>query len=148
MSDVGGTKFILTSSDLAAGALIPVPVGADLVKIYANLTTAGSTNTTVQVNKNGTAVTGAVATVASGTATKGNLGITNPYVGVNAGNNPPSWTDQNAVGASGLGPFNSSAGTNNVPALASFNAGDNVSVTATLGTSAAGLTYTLVFEVR
>jgi hypothetical protein len=137
MSGIGGSTFILTSNDLSVAQ--PVPFGAELVAIYANLGTAGSTQSTFQVNKNGSAVSGAVATVAA-SATKGNKGITNPYVGVNAGNQA-GWTDQ-----SGTAFTASQGGVNNVSALATFAAGDTVSLTNTLGTSAANAGVVLVFK--
>jgi hypothetical protein len=142
MSGVNSSIFVLTSADLASGALVPLPVGAELTKVFVNLGTAGSTASTVTVNKNGAAVSTAVATVAS-TATKGNAVVVNPYIGVNAA--AGAWTDQNQATV----PYPASAGgVNNVLPLASFAAGDNVSVTVALGTSAATPTYTLVFEVK
>lgn len=137
MSGIGGNTFVLTNSDLSVAQ--PVPAGAELVAIYANLGTSGSTASTFQVNKNGAAVTGAVATVAA-SATKGNKGVSNPYIGVNAGNQA-GWTDQ-----SGTQFTASQGGTNNVAALATFAAGDVVSLTSTLGTSAAGAGVVLVFN--
>jgi hypothetical protein len=132
--------FILTHSDLTVATPLPVP--AELVAIYGNLGTAGSTATTFQVNKNGGAVSGAIVTLASA-ATKGNKVITNPNIGVNVGNSPSGWTDQNA---SSLGAFNSSGQPLATPPLASFVAGDTVSLTNTLGTSAANPGVVLVFR--
>jgi hypothetical protein len=137
MSGIGGYTYILTNNDLSVAQ--PVPAGAELVSIYANLGTAGSTQSTFQVNKNGSAVSGAVATVAA-SATKGNKVISNPYVGVNAGNQA-GWTDQ-----SGTQFTASQGGVNNVAALATFAAGDTVSLTNTLGTSAANPGVVLVFK--
>lgn len=140
MSSTGGNVFVLTGADLATG--LPVPANADLVAIYANLGTAGSTASTFQVNKNGAAVTGALATVAA-SATKANTVITNPYIGVNAA--AGAWTDQNQATT----PYPAAAGgVNNVAPLASFNAGDVVGLTSTLGTSAANAGVTLVFATR
>jgi hypothetical protein len=93
------------------------------------------------VNKNGSPVTGAIATLAVGVA-KGNKVITNPNIGVNTGNLPSGWTDQN-VGT--LGAFNSSSGPTATPPLGSFAAGDTFAVTTTLGTTAANPGVTLVF---
>lgn len=140
MSDVGGQKLWFTNQDLTVAQ--PIPFAAELVAIYANLGTAGSTTTTFQVNKNGSAVTGAVVTLAN-TVTKANKAITNPNVGVNAGNTPSGWTDQNA---GTLGAFNSSGGPAATPPLASFAAGDTVSLTTTLGTSAANPGVVLVLQ--
>jgi hypothetical protein len=137
MSGIGGSTFVLTNNDLSVAQ--PVPAGAELVAIYANLGTAGSTASTFQVNKNGAAVTGAVASVAA-SATKGNKVVSNPYIGVNAGNQS-GWTDQ-----SGTQFTASQGGVNNVSALATFAAGDVVSLTSTLGTSAAGAGVVLVFN--
>src|SRR5689334_19388673 len=109
MSSIGGSTFILTNTDLSVAQ--PVPFGAELVAIYANLGTAGSTQSTFQVNKNGSAVSGAVAAIAA-SQTKGNKVITNPYVGVNV-----------TVPA-----------VNNISALATYAAGDTISLTNTLGT--------------
>jgi hypothetical protein len=139
MSGIGGSTFILTNNDLSVAQ--PVPFGAELVAIYANLGTLGSTQSTFQVNKNGSAVSGAVAAVAA-SATKGNKVISNPYIGVNAGNQA-GWTDQQAATV----PFTASqGGVNNVSALATFAAGDTVSLTNTLGTSAANPGVVLVFK--
>jgi hypothetical protein len=140
MSDVGGTQFYFTHADLAVG--LPLPRAAELVAIYGNLGTTGSTNTTFQANKNGSAVTGAVVTLASGVA-KANKIITNPNIGVNAGNSPSGWTDQNAAST---GAFNSSGGPLATPPLASFAAGDTVSLTTTLGTSAANPGVVFAFQ--
>lgn len=140
MSSTGGNAFVLTGADLAVG--LPIPDNADLVAIYANLGTAGSTTSTFQVNKNGAAVTGASVALAAA-ATKGDVVIVNPYVGVNAA--AGAWTDQNQATT----PYPASAGgVNNVAPLASFNAGDVVSLTSTLGTSAANAGVTLLFNVR
>ncbi|MER5754406.1 hypothetical protein [Streptomyces sp. NPDC002088] len=123
MSGVGGNTFVLTSSDLSVAQ--PLPVAAELVAIYGNLGTAGSTQTTFQVNKNGSAVSGALATVAA-SATKGNKVLTNPYVGVNV----------------------ITPAVNDVAALATFVPGDTVSLTTTLGTSAANPGVALHFKVK
>jgi hypothetical protein len=139
MSGIGGSTFILTNNDLSVAQ--PVPFGAELVAIYANLGTLGSTQSTFQVNKNGSAVSGAVATVAA-SATKGNKVVSNPYIGVNAGNQA-GWTDQQAATV----PYTASqGGVNNVAALATFAAGDTISLTTTLGTSAAGPGVVLVLK--
>jgi hypothetical protein len=142
MSGIGGSTFVLTNNDLSVAQ--PVPAGAELVAIYANLGTAGSTASTFQVNKNGAAVTGAVASVAA-SATKGNKGVSNPYIGVNAGNQA-GWTDQSTSGGNPVQFTASQGGVNNVAALATFAAGDVVSLTSTLGTSAAGAGVVLVFN--
>jgi hypothetical protein len=141
MSDVGGTQFYFTHADLAVG--LPLPRACELVAIYGNLGTAGSTNTTFQVQKNLTNVTGALVTIAGGTAKTGNKVITNPNIGVNAGNSPSGWTDQNA-GTTGF--FNSSGGPTATPPLATFAAGDTVSLVTTLGTSAANPGVVLAFQ--
>jgi hypothetical protein len=140
MSDVGGTQFYFTHADLTVG--LPLPRAAELVAIYGNLGTAGSTNTTFQANKNGSSVSGASVVLSSG-VTKANKIITNPNIGVNAGNSPSGWTDQN-VGT--LGAFNSSGGPLATPPLATFAAGDTVSLTTTLGTSAANPGVVFAFQ--
>jgi hypothetical protein len=124
MSEIGGNLFVVTATD-AAQPVLPLPFAADLTKVYVNLATAGSTNTVVNVKKNGANVTGAAVTLAS-TVTKANVGIVNPYVGVNV-----------------VAPA-----VNNVAPLASFAAGDTVQVSTALGTSAVGAGVTLVFEQR
>jgi hypothetical protein len=136
MSSIGGSTFVLTNSDLSVAQ--PIPVAAELVSVFVNLGTAGSTQTTVQVNKNGAAVTGALATLTAG-QTKGNKVITNPYIGVNAG--ASSWTDQSGTPYPG-----NNGGVNNVNALATYAAGDTVSLSTTLGTTAANPGVTLVFK--
>jgi hypothetical protein len=139
MSGIGGYTFIMTNNDLTVAQ--PIPAAAELVAIFGNLGTAGSTNTTFQVNKNGSAVTGASVVLAN-TVTKGNKTIANPYVGVNAGNQS-GWTDQQAATV----PYTASqGGVNNVSALATYAAGDTVSLTNTLGTSAANPGVVLVFK--
>lgn len=124
MSEIGGNLFVVTATD-AAQPVLPLPFAADLSKVYVNLATAGSTNTVVNVKKNGANVAGAAVTLASA-ATKGNVGIVNPYIG------------QNIV----------TPAVNTVGPLASFAAGDTVQVATALGTSAAGAGITLVFEAR
>jgi hypothetical protein len=142
MSEIGGNLFVVTATD-AAQPVLPLPFAADLTKVYVNLATAGSTNTVVNVKKNGTNVTGAAVTLAN-TVTKANVGIVNPYIGVNAANQS-GWTDQQAATV----PYTASAGgVNNVPPLASFAAGDTVQVSTALGTSAVGAGVVLVFEQR
>jgi hypothetical protein len=138
MSGLGGNTFILTGADLAVA--LPVPVAAELAAVYVNLGTAGSTNSVFTVNKNGAATSGVV-TIAGGAAKTGNKVITNPYTGVNAA--AGVWTDQQA----GNPPYpNSTGGVNNVAPLATFAAGDTVSLTTALGTSAANPGVTLVFN--
>jgi hypothetical protein len=124
MSEIGGNLFVVTATD-AAQPVLPLPFAADLTKVYVNLATAGSTNTVVNVKKNGTNVTGAAVTLAN-TVTKANVGIVNPYIG------------QNIV----------TPAVNNVAPLASFAAGDTVQVSTALGTSAVGAGVVLVFEQR
>jgi hypothetical protein len=139
MSSLGGNVFVLTSADVATA--LPVPANADLVAVYVNLGTAGSTASTVQVNKNGaSAGASALATVAA-SATKASLGIVNPYVGVNAA--AGAWTDQSGTQYPG-----SAGGVNNVSPLASYSAGDTISLTTALGTSAANPNVSLVFAAR
>ncbi|MFF1701211.1 hypothetical protein [Streptomyces sp. NPDC058252] len=140
MSDIGGDTFVVVNP---GSVPVPLPYAAELVGVFVNLGTAGSTNTTVQVNKNGASLgANGLVTIAGGAATKGNKVITNPNVGVNTGNLPSGWTDQNA---SSLGAFNSSSGPTATPPLGTFAAGDTFSVTTTLGTSAANPGVTLVF---
>lgn len=141
MSGFGGGTFVLTSADVATA--LPLPANADLVAVYVNLGTAGSTASTVTVNKNG-ASAGAVVTVAA-SATKGDLVIVNPNVGVNEGDLPVGWTDQNEATD---GPFNSTGGVTDPPPLASYNAGDTLSLTTALGTSAANPNVALLFSQR
>jgi hypothetical protein len=124
MSEIGGNLFVVTATD-AAQPVLPLPFAADLTKVYVNLATAGSTNTVVNVKKNGTNVTGAAVTLAN-TVTKANVGIVNPYIGVNV----------------------VTPAVNNVTPLASFAAGDTVQVSTALGTSAVGAGVVLVFEQR
>jgi hypothetical protein len=143
MSDVGGTQFYFTHADLAVG--LPLPRAAELVAIYGNLGTTGSTNTTFQANKNGSAVTGASVVLGSGVA-KANKIITNPNIGVNAGNSPSPWTDQAYAANPSIGAFNSSGGPLATPPLATFAAGDTVSLTTTLGTSAANPGVVFAFQ--
>jgi hypothetical protein len=142
MSGIGGSTFVLTNSDLSVAQ--PLPAAAELVSVFANLGTAGSTQSTFQVNRNAVAVTGAVATIAAG-QTKGNKTISNPYVGVNAGNQA-GWTDQSVSGGNAVPYTASQGGVNNVAALATYAAGDTVSLTTTLGTTAANPGVTLVFK--
>jgi hypothetical protein len=143
MSEIGGNLFVVTATD-AAQPILPLPFAADLVKVYVNLATpSASAVSTVTVKKNGTAVTPAGATVAIN-ATKANVGIVNPYIGVNAANQS-GWTDQQAATV----PYTASAGgVNNVAPLASFAAGDTLQVVTALGATAAGAGITLVFEQR
>jgi hypothetical protein len=124
MSEIGGNLFVVTATD-AAQPVLPLPFAADLTKVYVNLATAGSTTTTVNVKKNGTNVTGAAVALAN-TVTKANVGIVNPYIGVNV----------------------VTPAVNTVSPLASFAAGDTVQVATALGTSAVGAGITLVFEQR
>jgi hypothetical protein len=140
MSGLGGGTFVLTNADLANA--LPIPAAAELVAVYVNLGTAGSTASTVQVNKNGSAVSGALVTLAAA-ATKGNKTVTNPYVGVNAA--AGAWTDQPVGGV--VAPYpNSTGGVNNVAALGTYAAGDTVSLSTALGTSAANPGIVLVFN--
>jgi hypothetical protein len=124
MSEIGGNLFVVTATD-AAQPVLPLPFAADLTKVYVNLATAGTAASTVTVKKNTVAQTPAGVTVAIG-ATKANVGIVNPYIGVNV----------------------VSPAVNNVAPLASFAAGDTVQVVTALGTTAAGAGITLVFEQR
>jgi hypothetical protein len=124
MSEIGGNLFVVTATD-AAQPVLPLPFAADLTKVYVNLTAAGSTATTVSIKKNGNATPVSTATVAA-SATKGSVGIVNPYIGVNV----------------------VTPAVNNVPPLASFAAGDTVQAVTALGTTAAGAGITLVFEQR
>jgi hypothetical protein len=124
MSEIGGNLFVVTATD-AAQPNLPLPFAADLTKVYVNLATSGSTATTVNIKKNGNATPVSTTTVAIG-ATKANVGIVNPYIGVNV----------------------VTPAVNNVAPLASFAAGDTVQVATALGTSAVGAGITLVFEQR